>query len=644
MLPRDNKDANAQPGWPRCQKAGVFSCIKKVFALNELESGVVISDKDKRTTLIALLIVFLLAALDMTILSTAMPRIVSELNGLELYAWVTTAYMLASTVLVPIYGKLGDLYGRKLILVIGISIFLLGSILCGISGEFGTLPLLGDGMHQLIIFRAIKGIGGAALFTSAIGIIADIYPPLQRAKFMGLFGAIFGIASIIGPALGGFLTDYATVTINGHTIAGWRWVFYANVPLGILALCMIAFKTPRLNHGSRGVIDYLGAFLLLVVFIPFLLALTWGGQQYAWSSPVLLSMFALSLVSLVLFVYVESRAKDAIMPLNLFSNRVFVITNLTSFVIGMSFLGVIMFMPLFMQVVLGVNATNSGFSMFPLMVGLMAGSIVSGRMVSRNGQYKPYLVGGAFILLIGVFLLSRIGPETGLLDLALRMVVVGIGLGPSQSLVNLVVQSAFPISQIGVATSSTQFFRQIGNTVGVAIFGTLLTLNLTAELPKQLPMMVSASGQGMDMSQAQRSVMNPGALRARVEGTFEELIGTIQLGYGGDEAAIAQLQQSPLVPDQIKQQLPLSVAEALPASAIEQRIGAIRGLFAERVEQTVASVEVGIKTAFSNAITSMFGTSLWIIVFGFLFSLAIPVISLHRDVEPVTEDGEVSSA
>lgn len=632
------------PGGLGIKRLVYFSCIKKVFALNELESGVVISDKDKRTTLIALLIVFLLAALDMTILSTAMPRIVSELNGLELYAWVTTAYMLASTVLVPIYGKLGDLYGRKLILVIGISIFLLGSILCGISGEFGTLPLLGDGMHQLIIFRAIKGIGGAALFTSAIGIIADIYPPLQRAKFMGLFGAIFGIASIIGPALGGFLTDYATVTINGHTIAGWRWVFYANVPLGILALCMIAFKTPRLNHGSRGVIDYLGAFLLLVVFIPFLLALTWGGQQYAWGSPVLLSMFALSLVSLVLFVYVESRAKDAIMPLNLFSNRVFVITNLTSFVIGMSFLGVIMFMPLFMQVVLGVNATNSGFSMFPLMVGLMAGSIVSGRMVSRNGQYKPYLVGGAFILLIGVFLLSRIGPETGLLDLALRMVVVGIGLGPSQSLVNLVVQSAFPISQIGVATSSTQFFRQIGNTVGVAIFGTLLTLNLTVELPKQLPMMVSASGQGMDMSQAQSSVMNPGALRARVEGTFEELIGTIQLAFGGDEAAIAQLQQSPLVPNQIKEQLPRSVAEALPASAIEQRIGAIRGLFAERVDQTVATVEEGIKTAFSNAITSMFGTSLWIIVFGFLFSLAIPVISLHRDVEPVEEDGEVSSA
>ena len=216
-------DAYAIALWPRHEKASVFfPCINKVFILTELASSVAISDKDKRTTLIALLIVFLLAALDMTILSTAMPRIVSELNGLELYAWVTTSYMLASTVLVPIYGKLGDLDWRKLILVIGISIFLIGSMLCGISGEFGTLPLLGDGMHQLIIFRAVKGIGGAALFTSAIGIIADIYPPMQRAKFMGLFGAIFGIASIVGPALGGFLTDFATVTINGHEIAGWR--------------------------------------------------------------------------------------------------------------------------------------------------------------------------------------------------------------------------------------------------------------------------------------------------------------------------------------------------------------------------------------------------------------------------------------
>ena len=218
--------------------------------MSNTEHTAAVTDQQKRLTIIALLTVFLLGALDMTILSTAMPQIIEELDGLELYAWVTTAYMLASTVLVPIYGKLGDLYGRKKILLIGISIFLLGSMLCGISGEFGDLPLLGDGMHQLIAFRAVKGIGGAALLTSAIGIVADLFPPMQRARFMGLFGAVFGVASVIGPALGGFLTDFATVTLFGHEIAGWRWVFYANIPLGLVALAMVVFNMPRLNNAS----------------------------------------------------------------------------------------------------------------------------------------------------------------------------------------------------------------------------------------------------------------------------------------------------------------------------------------------------------------------------------------------------------
>ncbi|GFZ79571.1 hypothetical protein GCM10011403_23300 [Pseudohongiella nitratireducens] len=538
-----------------------------------------ISDADKRLTLIALLIVFLLAALDMTILSTAMPRIVAELDGLELYAWVSTSYMLASTVLVPIYGKLGDLYGRKRILVIGITIFLLGSVLCGISGEFGTLPLLGDGMQQLIIFRAVKGIGGAALFTSAIGIIADLYPPMQRARFMGLFGAIFGLASIIGPALGGFLTDFATVNWFGLEIAGWRWVFYVNIPLGLVSLFMIIRKTPPLNTGTGGKIDYLGAALLLVAFVPFLLALTWGGNQYAWTSVPLLSMFMASLVALGLFILVESRVDDPVMPLNLFRNRVFVITNLSSFVVNMAFLGVVMFMPLFMQVAMGVSATNSGFTMFPLMTGMMVGSLLSGRMVSRNGHYKPWMVGGTAMLIVGVWLLTQVGPDTSMVDLSWRMVIVGLGLGPSQSLVNLVVQAAFPMSQIGVATSSTQFFRQIGNTVGVAVFGTLLTLNLTAELPEQVPMLAQAqtSGQALDLSQAQSSAMNPEALRA------------------GVEAAQAQSPE----------------------------------LAAMDTDVLVSRVQQGLKVAFANAITGMFSASLWIIILGLLVTLFIPVIPLR---------------
>lgn len=538
-----------------------------------------ISDADKRLTLIALLIVFLLAALDMTILSTAMPRIVAELDGLELYAWVSTSYMLASTVLVPIYGKLGDLYGRKRILVIGITIFLLGSVLCGISGEFGALPLLGDGMHQLIIFRAIKGIGGAALFTSAIGIIADLYPPMQRARFMGLFGAIFGLASIIGPALGGFLTDFATVNWFGLEIAGWRWVFYVNIPLGLVSLFMIIKKTPPLNTGTGGKIDYLGAALLLFAFVPFLLALTWGGNQYAWTSAPLLSMFFASVVALGLFILVESKVDDPVMPLNLFRNRVFVITNLSSFVVNMAFLGVVMFMPLFMQVAMGVSATNSGFTMFPLMGGMMVGSLLSGRMVSNNGHYKPWMVGGTALLIIGVWLLTQVGPDTRMLDLSWRMVVVGLGLGPSQSLVNLVVQAAFPMSQIGVATSSTQFFRQIGNTVGVAVFGTLLTLNLTTELPQQVPMLAQAqeSGQSVNLSQAQAGAMNPQALRAGIE--------------------MAQSQSPELA--------------AMDTDAL------------------VARVQQGLKVAFSNAITGMFSTSLWIVILGMLVTLFIPVIPLR---------------
>lgn len=556
--------------------------------------ALVISDADKRLTLIALLIVFLLAALDMTILSTAMPRIVAELDGLELYAWVSTSYMLASTVLVPIYGKLGDLYGRKRILVIGITIFLLGSVLCGISGEFGTLPLLGDGMHQLIIFRAVKGIGGAALFTSAIGIIADLYPPMQRARFMGLFGAIFGLASIIGPALGGFLTDFATVHWFGLEIAGWRWVFYVNIPLGLVSLFMIIRKTPPLNTGTGGKIDYLGAALLLVAFVPFLLALTWGGNQYAWTSVPLISMFLASLLALGLFILVESQVDDPIMPLNLFRNRVFVITNLSSFVVNMAFLGVVMFMPLFMQVAMGVSATNSGFTMFPLMGGMMVGSLLSGRMVSSNGHYKPWMVGGTAMLMVGVWLLTRVGPETSMLDLSWRMVVVGLGLGPSQSLVNLVVQAAFPMSQIGVATSSTQFFRQIGNTVGVAVFGTLLTLNLTAELPAQVPMLAQtqSAGQSLDLSQAQASAMNPQALRAGIE--------------------MAQSQSPEL-------------------AAIDT------DTLVERVQQ-------GLKLAFSNAITGMFSASLWIVMLGMIITLFIPVIPLRdhtaKSETPLAEGAE----
>lgn len=607
-----------------------------------------ITDQQRRISLIAILVVFMLGALDMTILSTATPTIVADLNGLELYAWVTTAYMLSSTVLVPIFGKLGDMYGRKLVLVWGIAIFLLGSVLCGLSGEFGDLPILGDGMQQLIVFRAVKGVGGAALFTSAIGIVADLYPPMQRAKFMGLFGAVFALASLIGPTIGGVLTDHASGMWFGHYIAGWRWVFYANLPLGMVALYMVANKMPTLNSHQGGKIDYLGAMLLLVVFIPFLLALTWGGNRYAWDSPELLSIFALSGVAFLAFIWVESRTPDAVMPLDLFQNRVFVITNLSSFVLGMAFMGAVMFMPLYMQVVLGVDATGSGFAMLPLMGGLMFTSILSGRLVSKSGKYKAYMVGGVVILIVGMYLLTGLGVDSSLTQLNIAMVVVGLGLGPSQSLVNLIVQSAFPAAKIGVATSSTQFFRQVGNTVGIAIFGAVLVSSLTTELPKQLPQLVT-SGAEFNLSQAQSNAMNPGTIRATVRAQFDAYTPIVERAFAGDRMAAITLVNNPLLPAELKAPLESFLAQenATEVPNAQRYLAAYNAGIEQQVTAAVTTIERGTKTAFSNSITSMFTTSLWICLLGLIVSLFIPVISLgghEQEAEQVAglKEAEVS--
>src|SRR5271156_549011 len=286
------------------------------------------TDAERKITIIGVMIVFLLSALDQTIVSTAMPVIISQLHGLELYAWVTTAYLLSSTVMVPIWGKLGDLYGRKGVLLAGIALFLLGSWLSGLAGEFGDVPLLGGGVLQLIVFRAIQGLGGGALFTTAFAIIADLYPPRERGRFSGLFGGVFGLASAIGPLLGGYFTDHGTVTFGGHVIEGWRWVFYLNLPLGLIALFMVIAKMPKLSHAAKGSIDYLGAVLIVASCVPLLLALTFGGQKYAWDSPAILGLLAMFLVCTTMFVLVEKNLKDPIIHMELFSNRVFAWGNI----------------------------------------------------------------------------------------------------------------------------------------------------------------------------------------------------------------------------------------------------------------------------------------------------------------------------
>lgn len=462
------------------------------------------SDDERRLTLISVLIIFLLSAMSQTVVATAMPRIVAELSGLHLYAWATTAYLLSSTVMVPIWGKLGDLYGRKPVLLAGIGIFLLGSWLAGLSGEFGDLPLLGEGMTQLIVFRTIQGLGGGALFTIAFAIIADLYAPRERAKFSGLFGATFGVASLLGPVIGGFFTDHGTVVLFGHLIQGWRWVFYVNVPFALAAVVMILVKMPSLPRRGGGRIDLAGAALIVTAFVPLLLAITWGGHEHAWTSPLIVGLFGVAAAALVAFVVVERVVRDPILPLELFGNRTFTTANGASFVYSMAFMGVTAFLPLYMQVGQGVPATRSGLTMLALMGGLVASSTVNGQFVTRTGRYKPFMIGGGVVLMIGVGLLCFIGPDTSTLDLTWRLLIVGVGLGPGQSLFNIAVQNAVPIHQLGVATSSGQFVRQIGSTMGVALFGALLTAGLSSELAHRAPPDPAHAVRALDLSDLQR--------------------------------------------------------------------------------------------------------------------------------------------
>ncbi len=444
------------------------------------------TSEEKRLTFIALMIVFLLSALDQTIVSTAMPTIIRELNGLNLYAWVTTSYLLTSTVMVPIWGKLGDLYGRKLILIIGIIIFVAGSWLCGISGEFGDIPGIGDGMMQLIIFRGIQGIGGGALFTTAFATIADLFPPRERGKYAGLFGAMFGLASVIGPIVGGYFTDHGSTDIAGLHIAGWRWCFYINLPTSILALAMISIKMPNLGHTGGGKIDWLGGIFVVLSIGALMLALTWG-NDHGWTAPDVLGLFAFSLVTGIAFVMIEHVAKEPILPLGLFKIPAFTTTTITSFIISMAFMGTIVYLPLFLQLGLGIQATNSGMLLLPLMVGLILSATLSGRVVTRTGKYKAMMFAGAGTQMLGIFLMSQLHSDASQMDVIWRLFIVGVGLGPSQSLFNMVSQSAAPIRQIGVATSTGMFLRQCGGMIGVSIFGAMLMSKLGESLAQQFP-------------------------------------------------------------------------------------------------------------------------------------------------------------
>jgi EmrB/QacA subfamily drug resistance transporter len=421
--------------------------------------------------LVGALLGMMLGALDQTIVGTAMPRIISDLNGMAHYSWVFTAYMLASTVTIPIYGKLSDLYGRRPFFLFGMIVFLVGSALSGLSGS----------MTQLIAFRALQGLGAGALVPIAVAIIGDIFPPAERGKWQGLMTSVFGLATIIGPLLGGWLTDNW----------GWRWVFYVNMPVGALAIITSAVAFPKRTHRVEHKVDYTGAALLVGGAVPMLLAFSWAGNQYAWRSTQVVTLLVASAFVLVAFVAYELRkAPEPIINPRLFGNRIFSVSAAAAFMLSAGMMGAVLFLPLFVQAVIGTSATNSGIILMPMMLGFMFSSIVGGQVMSRTGRYKILALVALVIATFGMHMLSTLD-ETATNTLVIRsMIVVGLGMGVLMSLFAIAVQNAFPLRRIGEVSAGLTFMRSIGGTIGAAVLGSVMTSRFKSGLEAGLSPMV----------------------------------------------------------------------------------------------------------------------------------------------------------
>ena len=442
-----------------------------------------------------MLLAMLMAALDQTIVATALPRIVSDIGGLDQFAWVFTAYMLASTTSIPIMGKLSDIYGRKWVLMGGVIVFLAGSAACGGAQD----------MLQLILFRTIQGVGAGSIIANSYTVLADLFPPSQRGKWMGVVGAVFAVAIVAGPLTGGYITDHLS----------WRWIFFINLPVGFVALMVILagmanVRDPEAKPGM----DFRGMITLVASVVPLLLALTWAGKEFAWSSPQIVGLLLLSGTMASLFIMAEARAKHPLFPRYLFANPIFTIGVIATFLTSISMFAGILFIPLFVQGVIGSSATNAGMTLMPALVSGVVAAVVAGQVISRTGRYRFLAIGGVSVMAVGVYLFTRLDAHSSSTEAIRYMVVAGAGLGVTLPTFMIAVQNAFPHHSLGVATSSIQFFRSIGGAVGTGVLGSFMATRLGNWIADSSP--ADANGtlppQVLELLKDPRALMDPGTM------------------------------------------------------------------------------------------------------------------------------------
>lgn len=522
-----------------------------------------LSPRAKLEILGAVMLGLLLGALDQTIVGTALPTIVSDLGGQSLYVWTVTIYLLTSTITVPFYGKLSDLYGRKPLLMIGIIVFLVGSALSGLAQD----------IYQLIAFRGLQGIGAGALFPISLAVIGDLYTPAERGKYQGLFGAVFGLASIVGPLAGGWITENIS----------WHWIFYINLPVGLIALAVIWRLLPTVKRaGASRNLDYVGAAIFTVAISALLIGLT-NKQFGEWNEPHVGGLVAAGAALFLVFLFVESRAKEPIVPLDLWRNRTYASSIVSTFLISFGFFGAVIFLPQWFQFVKGVSPTESGLQTLTLLAGVIFSSIGAGQIVARTGKYKLVILTGLATMAIGLTLMTQLRAETDLPLLWLWMFITGMGIGPTLSVFTIVIQNAVPFSKLGVATSNLTFFRQVGGSVGLALLGTVFGQRLTEELPTQL---VAA-------------------------GVPAQVVGQFGANAGDAERLIV-----------VGQDLGAAILAAVP----EQ--------FRAAVEPLIPNIVAGIHQAFSIAITSAFQIGVVTTVAAFIAALVMRELPLRSTAGP----------